>query len=148
MKTIEKVKFKCTGCKCKKSCCGPFKGVAQNMKSLSKHGFSDIALSKKSYDYIHQRGLREHLVRDHHLKMWFIKLNEDKSCPFFKQGQCSIYEGKPPICSAYPLYLDPFGGLAVDTNCEGITIGGQKSGFRMEKKALKEAYELYLEKIK
>ena len=144
----DKINFRCLKEKCPKSCCGPFNGVQSKLFSLYKHGFSDIALSRENVDYIRKIGKKDKAYLDNKTRLWFVRLNKDKSCPFHIKGSCGIYKSQPPMCKAYPLYLDPFAGLCIDTSCPGVGKGWTKiKDLKKEINALKEINDLWIKTI-
>ena len=122
MKT--EINFTCLKEKCPNSCCGPFKGMEEHLVSLFGLKLCDIPLiTKETVKVIKKLGKQDKIFFHKELKIWFIKLNEDKSCPFWKNGLCEIYFKKPLVCSAYPFYIDLFAGICVDKSCPGIGGG-------------------------
>jgi|SRR3989344_1624757 len=121
------------------------KGVQTNLCSLSFHGFSDIPLNKKTLNFIKTTSNKDKIYFDKKNYIWFIKLNKDKSCPFHKDGICSIYSNRPPICAAYPFYIDPFAGVCIDKSCPGVGAGWTNiKKLRNEYKPLKDSYMVWI----
>jgi len=138
------IKFSCLKEKCKKSCCSPFKGFQNNLVSVFGLGFSEIPLTKGNVEFIRKINQEDKTYFKKEMDLWFIKLNKDTSCPFFQEGLCLIQEFKPPICKAYPFYLDPCAGLSIDTSCPGVkTCSGCNQTFDEEFQALKKAYKIH-----
>jgi len=138
------IKFSCLKEKCKKSCCGQFKGFQNKLVSVFGLGFSEIPLTKENVEFIKKINQEEKIYFKKEIDLWFIKLNRDTSCPFFHKGLCSIQESKPPICKAYPFYLDPCAGLSIDKSCPGVKKCSRcNQNFDEEFQALKEAYRIH-----
>jgi Fe-S-cluster containining protein len=123
--------------------------VQNKLLSLCKHKFSDIALSRENADYIIKIGKKNKIYLDRKTGLWFVKPNKDNSCPFHIKGLCKIYESQPPMCKAYPLYLDPFAGLCIDASCPGAGKGWTKmKDLKKEISALEEINNLWIKAIK
>jgi len=140
--------FKCLGDKCKTNCCGAFQGVVTNIVSLDGKHNSEIPLDSNSLEHIINNGLKDKIYFDDRKKLFYIDLNEDKSCPFFSNGLCGIHSHKPPICRAYPFYIDPMAGMSVDTNCPGVEITNEETDYEkeypLEVDGIKRAIKLHL----
>jgi len=141
-----KLEFKCTGSECKTSCCGPFEGKVEPLGVVSCHHHSSIPIPANQVVTLIKRGVGSHLTKDSDGSVHVI-LEEDKSCPMYQDNKCSIYEDRPPVCRAYPFYISQFGGVAVDTTCEGVKFTGKENEFPVEMKGLKEAYQHQIDKI-
>lgn len=141
-----KINFGCLGGDCPTSCCDAYEGVDPNLLPVYEHGFSDIPISAKTKEQIDEMGEGDKVSYDDKIGMCFIDLNDDKSCPFLEDGLCSIYGLEPPICRAYPFYIDPFGGLCMDQACPGV--GGDKwtdvENLKSDLLSLIKEYEIYL----
>ncbi len=46
-----------------------------------------------------------------------MRVNEDGSCVFFKQGQCEVYNDRPERCRLYPWSVDDHGKACLDDGC-------------------------------
>jgi Fe-S-cluster containining protein len=122
--------------------------VQNKLFPLYKHGFSDIALSKENVGYIRRIGKKDRIYLDSKIGLWFVKLNKDKSCPFHIKGSCEIYKSQPPMCKAYPFYLDHFAGLCIDTSCPGVGKCWTKiKSLKKEINALKEINDLWIKTL-
>lgn len=110
------LRFACTGCG---KCCtgGPdeqvflFAGEAERIRahlSLSKAWFRRRYLTRFDTDQV-------------------LRLNQDGSCVFLKQGQCRIYPVRPLQCRTYPFWPEVLRNrgnwLAERRHCEGIGQG-------------------------
>jgi Fe-S-cluster containining protein len=140
------MKFKCLGESCLKNCCGAFNGIVNSINPITGHHSSEIVLSADNVKFMKKNGYKDNIYKDKDNK-WFMLLNKDKSCPMFYKGKCSIYYNRPPVCRAYPFYLDTFSGINIDTNCEGVTITTEKlnvEDYEQEMNGLKEVIELQL----
>lgn len=141
------MKFKCLGADCSASCCGAFNGIVNSVNPITGHHSSEIILSNNNVEFMHKKGLQKNIYQDADNK-WFMILNEDKSCPMFDKGKCTIYENRPPVCRAYPFYIDTFSGINIDKNCEGVTLTKEKlnlSEYETEINGLKEVIQLQLQ---
>jgi len=140
-----KDEFPCLGPKCPASCCGPFTGPGQGrLKPMDGVDFSSVPLDYSAIVFIQQCFMSDRIYQVN--GRWYIKLNYDNSCPFHdKEGLCEIYDHRPPVCRAYPYYLDPHAGLCFDSNCP---VNHKKADHVLdgEIEALKQAYQLILEK--
>ncbi len=139
-----KINFSCLAADCPSPCCGTYEGVDPDLVPVYEHGFSDIPVSANTKDQLEEMGEGDKIKQDSHIGMCFIELNQDKSCPFFENGLCNIYGLEPPVCAAYPFYIDPFGGLCVDRSCPGVGNGWTDvQEFEKEFLALMKEYELF-----
>jgi hypothetical protein len=69
-------------------------------------------------------------------------LSNEISCPYLKNGQCTIYENRPPACRIYP-YSPWYDKILLDLGCNGVGTEGKqipltkeeffKSGFYEER---------------
>lgn len=122
-----KVNFMCLGENCPNHCCGPHKGIQENLISLYGKRFMDLPVVEDKRDDIEEKGEGDKIYHDEGLGISFIDLNKDKSCPFFEEKSCSvgvfgedlldIKDTGVPVCAAYPFYVDPFLGLCADASC-------------------------------
>ena len=108
--------FICLGKECPNHCCGPYNGISPNLRSLSGVQMSEIILLPKDIDRIKNAGL-SHLIQIKGNGVHTISTASDGTCIALKDGRCSIYDFRPAICRAYPLYLDMFSGVCVLTEC-------------------------------
>lgn len=112
--------------KCPRSCCGPFSDRNMLYDKLYRPcfdiGHEAIILTSKDVKRIKNKISKKDIkiFKDNNV---YINLNKDNSCPFFKNGLCSIYYIRPQLCRAYPFYLDPSSGLSIDILCPGIGKG-------------------------
>jgi Fe-S-cluster containining protein len=119
------INWRCLQEKCPQNCCGPFSDHLATYAPLKKIKRDDIIVLKEEFERFQKNNLQNNLVKlngDH-----YIKLNKkDRSCPFFKKGQCSCYNLRPALCKAYPFYLDLFTGINIDLSCPGVGKGWTK----------------------
>ncbi|MBI5533807.1 MAG: YkgJ family cysteine cluster protein [Deltaproteobacteria bacterium] len=64
-------------------------------------------LQMKSQDFVEQHILLPPMAQKQKLPTPFLKMNEEdnKRCPFVKEGGCSVYEDRPWACRMYPVGL-------------------------------------------
>ena len=143
-----KINWICLRDKCTKSCCGSFKDRNRKYSQLYTPcfniGHEQILLTPRDKKIIKkikgQKFIK--ILNDRNL---YIKLNKNGSCPFLKNGLCSIYTIRPQICRAYPFYLDLASGLNVDVLCPGIGKGWTEiKAIRKYIKAMVKIYQLQL----
>lgn len=117
---------KCDQCPPDKQCCGEFDGISNCLTPVGNHAFSDIVLTNADVEKMKSNGLDD--IFENRDGLFFLKLNKNGSCPYFSaDGTCLIYESRPSLCKAYPLYLDMFGGLCYINSCPGV--GSQTSAY-------------------
>jgi len=49
----------------------------------------------------------------------------ENSCKYLKNGECEIYEQRPPACKIYP-FSPYFDDIFIDISCQAISNNGQK----------------------
>lgn len=136
--------------RCRKNCCGPKfnNGTKTNIFGMS-HDQLPLTLEDKNKIVAHC-GLG-HIQKEAD-GGYYIKFRKDNSCPFWKEGLCSIEDIKPSICRAYPfIEIDPYFGVTQDMTCPGFEAALQ---YRRELsdetlfEMLKSLYELYMYRTK
>ena len=132
---------KCDQCPPDKQCCGEFDGISNCLTPVGNHAFSDIVLTTDDVEKMKSSGLDD--IFENRDGLFFLKLNKNGSCPHFSaDGKCLIYESRPSLCKAYPLYLDMFGGLCYINSCPGTCCQkGSDSNYSDQVKALLDVYQ-------
>lgn len=119
-----KINFKCCQSNCKHTCCGPFSGISQELKSLDNRPFDEIVLTPEDYERISSSGFEnftEKAVSPVTGKEYYrMALEKNGTCKAFVDGKCSIYKVSPTLCKAFPFYYDMFAGLCA-ISCEGFS---------------------------
>ena len=112
-------KFRCMGEKCPNHCCGAYDGIAPDLRPLGNVKMSEIILLPKDVEALEQAGYAS-LIRREPNGICKISTAPDGTCAALEDGRCSIYEYRPAICKAYPLYLDMFAGVCALTECKAV----------------------------
>lgn len=111
--------FICLGKNCPKHCCGSFNGISDSLRPMCGIEFSEIILLPEDVRKLQEAGYNN-LIKQASNGMMIINTDEDGTCGALKDGICQIYNVRPAICRAYPLYLDMFAGVCVATECKAI----------------------------
>lgn len=123
---MPKTNNKCKNCK--HNCCSKsFKGMAQCFNGKNYKTFSQILLSEQESKNIKEYCALHNLYGGDENKLivckdnlYYVKLNDNNSCPAYCNGVCTIYDVRPDVCRLYPYYFDPFCGICIDKNCPCI----------------------------
>lgn len=136
--------FSCLGEKCPKHCCGSFYGISDSLRPMNGIKFSEIILLPEDVRKMQEAGHHD-LIKQASNGIMVIKTGEDGTCSALKNGKCQIYEARPAICRAYPLYLDMFAGVCSVTECKafGENITVDQCGEALE--ALLKIYQYWIE---
>lgn len=111
---------KCDQCPPDQQCCGEFDGISNCLTPVENRLFSDIILTNADVEKMKNAGLDD--IFENRNGLYFLKMNPNGSCPHFSNDRkCLIYENRPSLCKAYPLYLDMFGGLCYINSCPGTS---------------------------
>jgi Fe-S-cluster containining protein len=111
------IHWKCLKEKCPTNCCGSFENKLPFHTPINKIEHDDILLM---FDEVKNFTDKDKFLKD---GSYFLNLNKDRSCKFFKNNTCSCYDVRPAVCRAYPFYIDLFSGLNIDTSCPGCKKG-------------------------
>lgn len=111
--------FKCLGADCPNHCCGAYSGGSSALHPLGSIGFSEIILLPEDVERLKNAGY-EHLIRTNSEGIATIHTASDGTCAALKDGRCNIYDARPAICRAYPLYLDMFTGACTLNECKAV----------------------------
>jgi len=49
---------------------------------------------------------------------WILRRNDEETCVFYKNGECTIYSCRPMICRCYPFFMGE-GGIEI-MHCSGL----------------------------
>lgn len=112
--------FCCLGEKCPNHCCGAFNGISVKLRPMNGIKFSEIILLPDDVRNIKAMG-HEEMIEKAPNGIMVLKTAEDGTCMALKNGRCLIYDARPAICRAYPLYLDMFAGVCAVTECKAFT---------------------------
>ncbi len=119
-----KINFVCCQNHCNHTCCGPFVGISDELKSLENRPFDEIVLTTEDYELIFSSGFEnfvEKAVSPITGKEYYkMALKEDGTCKALVEGKCSIHDVNPTLCKAFPFYFDMFAGLCA-ISCEGFS---------------------------
>lgn len=112
-------KFHCLSERCPNHCCGPFSGISDNLRPMNGINFSEIILLPEDVQRIRSIGCAD-MIEEAPIGIMTLKTAEDGTCAALGNGRCKIYEARPEICRAYPLYLDMFAGVCAVTECKAF----------------------------
>ena len=102
-----------SGCdQCQESCCDG-----------SKFILAPLVLD--DFKRVYKKFLIAFAVFEHRVKAVMLLSNKFSPCLYYKEGKCSIYEERPPVCKIYP-YTPYFDDVLIDTACEGVGHNGMK----------------------
>ena len=101
-----KINFCCKMNACKHSCCGPFNGISDELKSVENRPFDEIVLTEEDYRRLCDNGC-EHFACEafsplNGKKYYKMDLAEDGTCKALINGKCSIHDINPTLCKAFP----------------------------------------------
>lgn len=112
-------KFSCLGKDCPNHCCGPYNGISSNLRPLGNVQMSEIILLSKDAEALEHAGYSHLICTDPDGKVR-INTAPDGTCAALVDGRCSVYDYRPAICRAYPLYLDIYSGVCALTECKAV----------------------------
>lgn len=135
--------FKCLGPDCPNHCCGAYSGGASALHSLGSIGFSEIILLSEDVAHLKAAGY-EHLIRENSEGMSTIHTAPDGTCAALKDGRCDIYDVRPAICRAYPLYLDMFVGACTLNECKAVPSNLQLRDCKEALSSLLDIYQFWI----
>lgn len=141
---MQKKEFTCLGKKCPNHCCGDFKGFSDYLKSLSGISFTEIILTNKDKEILEEASL-DHLIVDKGKGVCTIKTSPNGTCIALQEGECSIYENRPSICKAFPLYLDLYVGLCADKMCPSFIEREEISEYKESLKSMLDIYSFWID---
>lgn len=135
--------FKCLGKDCPNHCCGAFDGISNKLKELSNVKFSEIILLPEDVESIKKAGKEKYIVSEVN-GVHKIKTQEDGTCLALEDGKCAIYEQRPSICKAFPLYIDMFAGLCYVNECSAFNPTSNTEEYKNALKSLLEIYKYWI----
>ena len=133
-------RFHCKTPACSKHCCKSYNGNADRLQSIDNNNFSEIILLPEDKERLLAAGY-ECLVKESGNKHHFIiATEEDGTCLALENDICTIYDLRPAICRAYPLYLDMFAGICEQRECSGVIDGDPRE---YNKETISSAIDVY-----
>ena len=111
--------FHCLGADCPNHCCGAYAGFSPHLQNAGAVLFSEIILLPEDQERMRKAGFA-HLIVQKSNGISCIRTAEDGTCAALCNGKCSVYDCRPSICRAYPLYLDMYTGVCVQKECPGV----------------------------
>lgn len=139
------MKFDCLGNDCKNHCCKSYSGMESKMRQLSGISFEKIILLPDDIAKIKDIGRTDLLADPPSNGIVTIKTAKDGTCAALVNGRCSIYNNRPAICHAYPLYLDMFTGVCVLNECEAAASVDYLSELKANLFSLMEIYRFWID---
>lgn len=109
--------FQCLGESCKNHCCGAYAGMDGKMQPLSGISFEKIILLPEDIERLQSIGRSDLINDDLPNGISTIQTAADGTCAALEKGRCTVYDSRPAICRAYPLYLDMFTGICALSEC-------------------------------
>ena len=140
----EKPIFKCLKNECPSHCCGDFMGISDRLISLSGLNFSEIILTQEDKERLEKASLSKLIVKRND-GLFTIKTSKGGTCAALFDGQCSIYELRPSICKAFPLYLDLYVGLCADKSCPQSGVLKEYPEYKESLRSLIDIYSFWIE---
>lgn len=137
--------FKCLGPDCHSHCCSVYSGFDDRLRSSEGNLFSEIILTDDDVNQITEAGYGELIRSSANGRHKVISTAPDGVCFALNNGICSIYESRPAICRAYPLYLDMFAGMTEQKECPEVESSGIMKKDSQTVEALLSVYEYWLD---
>lgn len=135
--------FKCKGVDCPNHCCGAYSGCKQMLSPLENMSFSEIILIPEDVKRLEDAGYK-HLICTNEEGLPILYTAPDGTCMALQDGLCSIYDERPAICRAYPLYLDLFVGAGVLKECKAVSDNLKLQDFKDGLSSLLEIYKFWV----
>ena len=101
--------------------------------------FSEINLLPDDFERLKSAHL-EHLIVCKEDNIMRIRTEADGTCAALEDGKCTIYDNRPAICRAYPLYLDMYVGVCALKECSGVPAN---MGIKPDSEALRSLLDIY-----
>ena len=136
--------FCCLGADCPNHCCGAYDGISSNLKPLGNVKMSEIILLPQDMEAMEKAGAG-HFIQRNENGVAVMYTAPDGTCAALKDGRCSIYECRPAICKAYPLYLDMFSGVCALGECKAVTPDLQADDLGDALKYLLDIYQYWID---
>lgn len=147
IKMKENIKqFNCKGKNCENHCCGAFDGISKKLNPLGGD-FTKIILLPGEAEKIKNAG-RNDLIEIMSNGMGVMKTDENGLCHGLVDGRCEIYEHRPAICKAFPLYLDMFAGICYVNECGAFRGDIPKEDYRDALDNLLDIYQFWIDYYK
>ena len=140
----KKTCFNCLGAACPNHCCGAYNAVSPSLRTLGEVQPTEIVLLPKDVEQLEAAGLHD-LIRRGNDGHWRIITESDGRCAALKNGECSIYESRPSICKAYPLYMDMYTGACVLKECPGAAENMRLEDFQEAMNSLLDVYQYWID---
>ena len=112
--------FRCLGSDCPNHCCGPYSGISPLLRPLGHVKMSEIILLPQDAEALKAAGA-ERFIRQNENGVMIMDTSPDGTCAALKNGRCEVYDSRPAICKAYPLYLDMFAGVCALEECKAVS---------------------------
>lgn len=140
----EKTPFPCLGAACPNHCCGAYEGITPNLQSLGPVKFSEIILLPEDAENLRNANFG-HLILVKEDGIARIKTAPDGTCAALVDGKCDVYDCRPAICRAYPLYLDMYVGVCALKECPGVTSQMTLENHPDALKSLLDVYQYWID---
>ena len=141
------VGFSCLGAACPNHCCGAFSGLSGKLKKLDKLAFTEIVLLPEDVTRIREAGKAAYIVRKDP-DLFTMKTEKDGTCAALHEGRCELYDVRPSLCKAYPLYLDLFAGLCYVSECPAFDPQMPVSEYRDALRHLLDVYQYWIDRYR
>lgn len=136
--------IRCMGTGCPHHCCGDFNGISTDLLPLGDVPFQDIILLPEEVVDLKKAGLEE-FVTEADYKIPRLKVGEGGTCSALVDGKCSIYNHRPAICKAYPLYIDMFVGMCAHTLCPSFDLSVPIDEYKDAVNSLLKIYQYWID---
>lgn len=113
------------------------------MQPLGNIDFSEIVLLPEDVNRLKEAGC-EGLIRTNAEGIATILTAPDGTCAALKDGRCAIYDARPAICRAYPLYLDMFTGACTLNECKAVPSDLKLSDCKEALASLLDIYQYWI----
>lgn len=147
MDKVNNAGFACLGKGCPNHCCGAFNGVSDKLRELDVFAFSEIVLLPDDIRRIRQAGKEDYIARKED-GIWTMKTADDGTCAALRGGRCDIYEVRPSLCKAYPLYLDLFAGLCCVTECPAFDPAAPHQAYQEALRSLLDVMQYWINRYR
>ena len=135
--------FNCLGKDCPNHCCGAYDGITSVLRPLGQVTMSEIILLPQDVRRLIDAGYAQ-LVREGEDGIARIDTAPDGTCAALVDGRCSVYEYRPAICRAYPLYIDMYSGVCALTECPAVPPDMRPEDYPEAMEALLDIYQYWI----
>ena len=135
--------FSCLMADCPSHCCKTYNGISPNLHPLGNVSMTEIVLLPTDVKRLQEAGC-ENLIVVGKDDISRIRTAPDGTCSALCDGVCSIYEHRPAICRAYPLYLDLYTGVCLLKECPAVPKNATVEDFPNELKNLLDIYNYWI----